>query len=125
MGVTLRIRIIRSFPHRNIRFITLHNVPLESTTVRDLLELTRAEISKSSLPPPFRTHPFDALKIEHNAFGAKTNDPVINREDDESLLMCEHELLLGDHPLIRNESEIALFKLSDYREYLLSPSLAW
>jgi hypothetical protein len=53
-GVTLVIRVIRSFPHRNIRNIVLKNVSLTLTT-EELLEKTLAEVtSNTSLPPPFR-----------------------------------------------------------------------
>ncbi|XP_040563256.1 UPF0538 protein C2orf76 homolog [Lepeophtheirus salmonis] len=125
MSHTLRIRIIRSFQHRNIRYITLHNVPFETTTVSSLMKLIIEEIKKSGLPPPFKTYSFDTLKIEHNAFGAKTNDPVINREDDDKLLLSRPDLTLKEYPLILNETEISFFKMSDYKEYLSSPSLSW
>ena len=39
------------------------------------------------LPPPFRKYEYDTLKIEHQAHGAKTNDPVINYENDEELIL--------------------------------------
>ena len=53
-GVTLVIRVIRSFPHRNIRNIVLKNVSLSHTT-EELLNLTLSSVtSNTSLPPPFR-----------------------------------------------------------------------
>ena len=54
VGVTLVIRVIRSFPHRNIRNLVLKNVSLSLTT-EELLDLTKTEVASStSLPPPFR-----------------------------------------------------------------------
>ncbi|CAB4060724.1 unnamed protein product [Lepeophtheirus salmonis] len=82
----------------NIRYITLHNVPFETTTVSSLMKLIIEEIKKSGLPPPFKTYSFDTLKIEHNAFGAKTNDPVINREDDDKLLLSRPDRLSRNIP---------------------------
>ncbi|XP_023343341.1 UPF0538 protein C2orf76 homolog [Eurytemora carolleeae] len=52
--VTLVIRAIRSFPHRNIRTLVLKSVPLSSTGGQ-LLELAKQSVSSSTiLPPPFR-----------------------------------------------------------------------
>jgi len=85
--ITIPIRVIRSFPHRNIRNLVLKNISTSETT-ESFLELILKEVSKSSsLPPPFRKYSYDTLKIEHHAHGAKTSDPVINTENDEKLIL--------------------------------------
>jgi hypothetical protein len=38
--------------------------------------------SFETLPFLFRKYEYDSLKIEHHAHGAKTSDPVINKEND-------------------------------------------
>ena len=40
-------------------------------------------------PPCFecRKYDYDTLKIEHHAHGAKSNDPVINKHDDNKLII--------------------------------------
>ena len=43
--------------------------------------------ASKSLPPPFRKFCYDTLKIEHQAHGAKTSDPVINTERDGELIL--------------------------------------
>ena len=53
-GVTLVLRVVRSFPHRNIRPLVLKGVPL-SLSPQQLLERSKeAVVSEASFPPPFR-----------------------------------------------------------------------
>jgi len=122
--VTLVIRVIRSFPHRNIRNIVMKAVPLNMTG-DELLELVKQFVSTStSLPPPFRKYDYDCLKIEHHAHGAKTNDPVINKEDDEKLIL--RSAVTVRESGVRNETELSLFKLSEYKAYKESDGVvAW
>ena len=46
----------------------------------------------------------------------KSNDPVINCEDDD-LLILKDEQILGESPHIVNETEISYFLMKDYLEY--------
>ena len=63
LSVTLTIRLIRSFEHRNIRFLVLKNIDLNWTTEK-LIEKTFEEIEKcSTLPKPFRTFKYDTMKV--------------------------------------------------------------
>eukprot|EP00088_Acartia_fossae_P057649 TRINITY_DN6726_c0_g2_i1.p1 TRINITY_DN6726_c0_g2~~TRINITY_DN6726_c0_g2_i1.p1 ORF type:complete len:126 (+),score=13.49 TRINITY_DN6726_c0_g2_i1:34-411(+) len=120
---TLVIRVIRSFPHRNIRNIVLKSVPLK-TTGDQLLELSKQSVASStSLPPPFRNYEYDTLKIEHHAHGAKSNDPVINKDDDDKLIL-KPELSLRDSG-VKNETEISLFKMNDYQAYKENSETKW
>jgi hypothetical protein len=57
-------------------------------------------------------------QIEHKAHGFKTSDPVINTTDDDKLVLKSENSLLESG--VENESEITLFKLSDYEEYVKS-----
>ena len=134
--LTIPIRVIRSFPHRNIRNIVLKEVS-SSTTTEKLIETTLANVStNSSLPPPFRykhcgylyfttsiaefrKYSYDTLKIEHHAHGAKTSDPVINTENDQMLIL-QPGLSLEEQG-VKNETELSLFKLEDYQEYKKLP----
>lgn len=118
-AVTLVIRVIRSFPHRNIRNIVLKNVSLTMTT-EQLLERILTEVgSSTSLPPPFRKFGYDSMKIEHQAHGSKTSDPVINTEKDEQLFLVSGVTL--EHQGVKNETEISLFKKEDYVDYKQGP----
>ena len=59
------------------------------------------------------------LQIEHQAHGAKTSDPVINREDDDKLILKDGVTLAEAG--VKNETEISFFKLSDYQAYQADP----
>ena len=54
LAVRITIRVIRSFPHRNIRNMLVKEVPLSLTTEQLLERVTNEVSSNSSLPPPFR-----------------------------------------------------------------------
>lgn len=117
--VTIPVRVIRSFPHRNIRNIVMKEVSLNITT-EQMIENILTEVKTSTvLPPPFRKFGYDSLKIEHHAHGSKTSDPVISTEDDESLIL-QAGRSLGDQGL-RNETELSLFRMEDYLQYKQLP----
>lgn len=61
--VTLVIRVIRSFVHRNIRNIVLKEVSL-SITVEELKDIINEKLKTApGLPPPFRKYVYDTLKV--------------------------------------------------------------
>lgn len=120
---TVTIRFIRSFEHRNIKNIVLQNVPLNSIT-DDLKKMALEKLqSTKGIPPPFKKYPFDTFKIETQAYGFKTNDPVINRENDDTLIL-EDGVVLNTCG-IKNETEISFFKRDDYLEYKRNPIVIW
>jgi len=117
-GATLTIRLIRSFEFRNWKPFVLHNVPLESTKTEDLEELIGRFIRDSTLPPPFKNLSLDTLKIEYQPHHFKTNDPLINTENDEELTL-KPGLTLSNQG-VQNETEISYFKKVDYLAYVKS-----
>merc|ERR1712212_1239820 len=120
-GVTITIRFIRSFGHRNIRNSIYHDVDT-SQLVSEFIHLVSTSIkTRTDLPPPFRTFEYDTMKIQHQAFGAKTSDPVINIYNDDEL-MLKPEKTLVDSGVI-DETEISFFKLEDYVVYQKNPQL--
>ena len=66
-----------------------------------------------------RKYGYDTLKVEHQAHGAKTSDPVINTGDDERLIL-RPGLGLGEQG-VRHETELSLFRMEDYLEYKKMP----
>jgi len=115
-SVTLSIRLIRSFEHRNLRFFPLQQVNLNWNT-EELMTAIKDRIQKSTnLPPPFKKYEFDTLKIEHQAHGAKTNDPVMNCDNDDLLILKPGQTLSLCN--IKSETEVAVFKMTDYQAYL-------
>ena len=55
------------------------------------------------------------FQIEHQAFGSKTSDTVINCENDDDLIL-KGNMTLSESG-VKNETEISFFKLEDYLEY--------
>jgi hypothetical protein len=125
--VVLGVRLIRSFPHRNIRRVTvkLQRGQLNELTEPELKRLVADAAAKdTSLPPPFRTYAYDTLKIEHVAHGAKTSDPVINCENDEQLLLLADGRSVAQWG-VKHETDLSFFKKSDYEAYKANPTLLW
>lgn len=120
---TVTIRLIRSFEHRNLKHVVYHDVDL-TQSVGTFIDFVKNDIStRSGLPPPFKKYSFDTLKISHKAYGYKSNDPVINLEDDEKLILKE-ECTLKENG-VDNEMEISFFRMEDYLEYKKNPHLTW
>lgn len=120
---TVTIRLIRSFEHRNLKHVVYHDVDL-TQSVGTFIDFVKNDIcTRPGLPPPFKKYSFDTLKISHKAYGYKSNDPVINLEDDEKLILKE-ECTLKENG-VDNETEISFFRMEDYLEYKKNPHLAW
>ena len=66
-----------------------------------------------------RKYTYDGLKIEHQAHGSKTSDPVINKEADEQLFLVPGSTLRAQG--VKNETEISMFNKNDYFEYKTGP----
>ncbi|XP_053390427.1 UPF0538 protein C2orf76-like [Mercenaria mercenaria] len=121
--VTITVRLIRSFDHRIIKHVVYHDVCLEQK-VSDFKQFIKTELkTHSGLPPPFKTHNYDSMKISHQPFGAKTSDPVINKENDEQLMLTDDKTLEGCG--VVNETELSFFNLEEYRAYQKNPTLNW
>jgi hypothetical protein len=113
-GVTLTIRLIRSFEFRNWKPVVIRKVNL-NWTLEELTEAVDKAVKSSSLPPPFKNFSYDCFKIEYQAFGLKTNDPLINTEEEEKLTLKPGLTLASQG--VKSETEISYFRKSDYEEY--------
>lgn len=121
--VRIVIRLIRSCEYKNIRNIVLREdidgFELSTTTVKDLMKIILQKLSSGKinppLPPPFKNFNFDCMKIEHQAFGSKTNNTVMNCENDNELILNETSTLQKCG--IKNETEISFFNREDYVQY--------
>ncbi|XP_072273958.1 UPF0538 protein C2orf76 homolog isoform X2 [Pyxicephalus adspersus] len=121
--VTVTVRLVRSFEHRNFRPVVYHGVNLDQT-VQEFLEFIKKDIAvRVGLPPPFRKHTYDTMKIIHQAHGAKTNELVVGLEDDEKLILRHGQSL--QEAGVANETELALFCDTDYRQYKKNPVSTW
>ncbi|KAM5326418.1 UPF0538 protein C2orf76 homolog isoform 2-T7 [Glossophaga mutica] len=104
--VTITVRLIRSFEHRNFKPVVYHGVNLDQTVKEFILFLKQ-----------------DKLKIIHQAHKSKTNEIVMSLEDDDRLLLKEDSTLKASG--IANETEIAFFCEEDYRNYKANPLSSW
>uniref|UniRef100_A0ABI7WL56 C2 domain-containing protein n=1 Tax=Felis catus TaxID=9685 RepID=A0ABI7WL56_FELCA len=91
--VTVTVRLIRSFEHRNFKPIVYHGVNLDQTTKEFIVFLKQDIPLRTSLPPPFRNYKYDKLKIVHQAHKSKTNELVLSLEDDDRLMLKEDSTL--------------------------------
>lgn len=118
--VILTVRIVRSFEHRNIKHMVLKGIDISKPVTEFLLELLQELKTRPGIPPPFKNFQYDTLKIQHQPHGFKTNDPVINKDNDDELIL-KLDKSLKECGVV-NETEISLFKMSDYLQYKKNPT---
>ncbi|XP_053765559.1 UPF0538 protein C2orf76 homolog isoform X1 [Panthera pardus] len=121
--VTITVRLIRSFEHRNFKPIVYRGVNLDQTTKEFIVFLKQDIPLRTSLPPPFRNYKYDKLKIVHQAHKSKTNELVLSLEDDDRLMLKEDSTLRASG--IAHETEIAFFCEEDYKNYKANPISSW
>uniref|UniRef100_A0A8C4Q5M2 Chromosome 2 open reading frame 76 n=1 Tax=Eptatretus burgeri TaxID=7764 RepID=A0A8C4Q5M2_EPTBU len=122
-GVTLTVRLVRSFEYRNFRPVIYHRVDL-SQEVKAFIAFVREDVaSRQSLPPPFKKHQYDTLKIIHKPHGAKTNELVVSLEDDDKLMLNPESAL--ETSGVCHETELAFFKMEEYLKFKANPVTVW
>ena len=111
----ITIRIVKSFPYRNVKNHIIHSINLKETKPKDLLQQMINVINTTGAYRPYRNVEYDTLKIYTKAHGTKSMNLVINFDDDEGLIIQSPNVNL-DKSLwdlgIENETEISLFKLA-------------
>lgn len=116
--ITISVRVIRSFTHRNIHHRVMRAVST-AMLVRDLKEAVFTDLRQDSgVPPTVQSYAYDTLKIEHQPHRAKSSDPVINTADDEELILHDDQTLHAGNVI--NETVLSFFKMEDYLEYKLN-----
>ncbi|XP_069080431.1 UPF0538 protein C2orf76 homolog [Pleurodeles waltl] len=121
--VTITVRLVRSFEHRNFKPIIYHNVDLNQTVKEFITHVQNDVPMRPGLPPPFKKYTYDTMKIIHQAHGSKTNELVVSLEDDERLILKEESRLKDAG--VANETEVAFFSKEEYTSYKANPVLAW
>lgn len=121
---TITLRIIKSFPYKNFRALVFQKVNLKLTRLEDLRQMVYKRIEETSNLAQYRTCRWDTFKTYYHAHGAKTNNPMINIFQDESLLLRDEDLSLYELG-IRHESEISFFNYDEYQAYCSDPTLKW
>lgn len=128
----LTIRIIKSFPYRNIKNHIMNSVDLKNTTPKQLLESVRNIINTSGGLRPYRNVEYDTIKVYTKAHGTKSMNLVINFENDEEwVLVSESEENKRDAEKslwdlgIQNETELSVFNWKAYGEFKANPEELW
>lgn len=129
----LTIRIIKSFPYRNVKNIILNHIDLKQTTCNQLFKLIIDKINKEGALKPYRGINYDTIKIYTHAHGTKSMNLVINLEHDidDTVngswvldLSEESGKKLSDYD-IGNETELSIFNNDDYLKYKSNPEDKW
>ncbi|EDO15657.1 hypothetical protein Kpol_473p16 [Vanderwaltozyma polyspora DSM 70294] len=122
----LTIRVIKSFPYRNVKNFVLPNYDLKNKSAKDLFEDVLKFIQTNGSFRPFRSVQYDTLKIYTHAHGSKTVNLVVNFEHDDDWVLDINNVEKKLHEYgIENETEISLFKLEDYKEFKANPTEKW
>lgn len=122
----ITIRIIKSFPFRNIRNHVFQHIDLQNTTPKQLYELILKTIQTEGNLRPYRNFDFDTMKIYTHAHGTKTMNLVINMDhDDDWVLDVTDDTSKLVSFGIANETEISVYKRADYEEYKANPVDKW
>ncbi|TRY88855.1 hypothetical protein DNTS_016937 [Danionella cerebrum] len=119
----LTVRLVRSFEHRNFKPVVYKDVSLDQTVEEFVTFIKRDVSERAGLPPPFKKFDYDTLKIIHQPHGAKTNELVMSLEDDEQLILRNHCRLRTCG--VANETELAFFRMEDYKRFKADPHTEW
>ncbi|KAI5964800.1 uncharacterized protein KGF55_001870 [Candida pseudojiufengensis] len=125
----ITIRIIKSFPYRNVKNLVLKDIDLKATTSKQLLELVINNINSNGSLRPFRNVNYDSLKIYTKAHGSKSMNLVINFENDDNWTILKRNNEIKNKSLwdlgVQNETEISLFNWDAYEEFKSNPEEKW
>lgn len=130
----LTIRIIKSFPYRNVKNHIIKSINLKETTPQKLFEEIVKIINTTGALRPYRNVAYDAIKVYTKAHGTKSMNLVINLEhpDADSVIFCADDSYTVNQPEkslwewgIDNETELSLFKWSDYVAFKENPEEKW
>lgn len=124
---TITIRVIKSFPYRNVKNLILRDYDLKNKTGYDLFNDCLKQIQSEGSFRPFRTIKYDTMKIYTHAHGSKTVNLVINFTHDDDWVIDTIDpngKKLFEYG-IENETEISLFNEENYLSYKANPEEKW
>ncbi|KAL9644124.1 hypothetical protein ABK040_005589 [Willaertia magna] len=120
---TLTIRLIRSFEYRNIKPMILHHINIYKMTGNELLELILNKINTESNFNNHKNRNYNTLKLYHSAHSFKSQNLVINLQDDDHLILNLNKSLVENN--VKNEAEISCFILEEYLNFKKNPQIKW
>jgi hypothetical protein len=89
---TLTVRIVRSFEYKTMRTLILPSLDFSTVTLRDIFLICKYKAIGLPNSPFLRISfdHFDTFKLDAHAFGAKSNDQIINLTGDEKMTMLRN-----------------------------------
>lgn len=120
----ITVRIIKSFPYRNVKNYVVNGINLKETTPEQLLTKVTEKINTEGGLRPYRSVQYDTVKIYTQAHGSKSMNLVINFENDEEWILTGKNKSLWDLG-VKNETEVSIFRLEDYLAYKENPEEKW
>ncbi|SGZ58982.1 CIC11C00000003322 [Sungouiella intermedia] len=128
----ITVRIVKSFPYRNVKNHIIHSINLKGTTPSQLLEQVHKIINTTGALRPYRNVNYDTVKVYTHAHGTKSMNLVINFDHDErDILCCENKDHLVSHEEslwdlgVENETEVSVFNFDDYEAFKANPEEKW
>ncbi|TPX65007.1 hypothetical protein CcCBS67573_g08255 [Chytriomyces confervae] len=126
-NITLTIRLIKSFEFRNFKNVVVH-VDTATTTPQDLAAIVKQKVDSEGGLRPYRTVELDTFKLYTKAFGAKTQNLIINLDHDEDWILDMNATLAeqdGRMGGFENETEISFFNKAAYDSFKAHPETKW
>lgn len=123
----ITVRIIKSFPYRNVKNYVIPKINLKETTPTQLLEQVKQAINTQGSLRPYRNVEYDTIKVYYHPHETKSMNLVINFDDDDTKVLTSNDKKntnlwdLG----VTNETELSAFVWEDYQEYKKNPEDKW
>ncbi|KYR02442.1 hypothetical protein DLAC_01281 [Tieghemostelium lacteum] len=117
----LIIRVIKSMEYRTIKNLILKDIDL-NIKVSELKDIITKTLQTAPGFAPFRTKPFDTLKIFFIPHKQKPNNLTINLDNDHYFL--KDDATLAESGVVY-ETEISYFIMSEYETYKQNPQVKW
>lgn len=121
----ITVRIVKSFPYRNVKNVILKDIDLLTLTPAGLHQLMLTKIATEGAYRPYRNVEYTSLKVYNHAHKSKSMNLVINMDDDDTLVLALDDprslYALG----VENETELSLFNWSDYLAFKANPEEKW
>jgi hypothetical protein len=128
---TITVRAIKSFEYKTCRNLLFHHLDLTHTTLGDLERMVWERIAENSVltrlfPRTATGSPavLDTFKLYSLPHAAKTNNPIINLEDDERLVLFDYSRPLANVGF-QHEAEVSFFNWQAYEAYRNNPHFKW
>jgi hypothetical protein len=114
--LVVTVRLIKSFEYKTVKNVVLKTS--SNVYLRDLLAQIKEMMASNRV---YKMVQFDTFKLYFVKHGHKTQNLIINLEDD---VFLDMDKTISENG-IENETEISLFCAKDYFEYRANPTLKW